>query len=130
MISPRSWAPWIAVVLTAIALVRMAATYRVFSATIDEATHVGAGLELFQFHEYRLQRENPPIPPIVMAAAPWLGGMRFNRDQPWPRQLHSVFYDHGKYERNLFLARVGNLLFFALSVFGLWLLARDDLGEH
>jgi hypothetical protein len=129
MISRWPRASLIAVIVTALALVRIAATYRVFSATIDEATHVGAGLELLQFHEYRLQRENPPIPPIVMAVAPWLGGMRFSRDQPWPRQLHGVFYDHGKYERNLVLARVGNLLFFALSVFGVWLLARDDLGD-
>src|SRR5437016_3727888 len=107
----------IAALLTALAMARMATTFRVFSATTDEAMHVGGGLEVYQFHQYRAQRENPPLPRLVMAAVPYLGGMRFDPSRPWPLQLRAVFQDGThKYERNLFLARIGNLLFFAIAV--------------
>jgi 4-amino-4-deoxy-L-arabinose transferase-like glycosyltransferase len=122
--------PVIAALLIAFALVRMAATFRVYSATVDEATHVGAGLELFEFHRYVLQRENPPLVPVVLAAAPYLAGMRF---VPSPTNgfetLHTVFYDHGKYEHNLVIARLGTLLFFALAALTVWILARRALGD-
>lgn len=98
-------------------------TLRVFSATNDEATHVGAGLELYQFHRYLVQRGNPPLPRLVFTAAPYLAGMRFDPSGGFGEQLHSVFYGHGKYERNLFLARCGNLLFFALAAYAVWLLS-------
>src|SRR5258708_10025056 len=62
----------IAALLTALAMARMATTFRVFSATTDEAMHVAAGLEIYQFHTYRAQRENPPLPRLVIAAAPYL----------------------------------------------------------
>jgi Dolichyl-phosphate-mannose-protein mannosyltransferase len=121
----------IAALLTAMALARMATTFRVFSATTDEAMHVAAGLEIYQFHSYRAQRENPPLPRLVMAAAPYLGGMRFDPTRPWPLQLRDVFQDaQHKYERNLFLARIGNLLFFALAALLIWFAARDGLGAE
>ncbi len=119
----------IATLLVAFAVVRMAATFRVFSATVDEATHISASLEIYQFHQYRVQRENPPLTCVVMGIAPYLGGMRFDLAPPWPQQLKTAFYDHGKYEHNLFLARVGNLFFFIVAALAIWLLARDDLGD-
>ena len=121
----------LAALLVALAMVRMAATFRVFSATTDEAMHIAAGLETYQFHSYRAQRENPPLPRLVMAAVPYLGGMRFDPSRPWPLQLRDVFQDgKHKYERNLFLARAGNLLFLALAAFVIWFAARDDLGAE
>lgn len=115
--------------LIAFALIRMAMTFRVFSATVDEATHVGAGLELLQFHRYQVHRENPPLPRIILAAAPWFGGMRYNPAGGFIAGLHSVFYGYGKYERNLALARAGNLIFFALAAATVWILARGALGD-
>jgi 4-amino-4-deoxy-L-arabinose transferase-like glycosyltransferase len=117
----------LAVLLVAFAVVRMATTFRVFSATIDEGTHTAAALDLYQFHHYLAQRENPPISRVVNGLAPYLGGMRFHPERPWPQQL-AVLIDEHKYERNLFLVRLGNLLFFVLASFGVWLLARRDLG--
>jgi 4-amino-4-deoxy-L-arabinose transferase-like glycosyltransferase len=119
----------VAAILVAFAVVRMASTFRLFSATVDEATHISASLEIYQFHQYKVQRENPPVPRVVMGLAPYLGGMRFDPAPPWPLQLKTSFYDHGKYEHNLFLARLGNLFFFMLSALAVWLLARDDLGK-
>jgi hypothetical protein len=49
--------------------VRIASTWGTFSDTVDEATHIGAGLELLQYHQYELRPENPPLPRVVMAAA-------------------------------------------------------------
>lgn len=119
----------VAALLIAIACVRMAATYRVFSATNDEATHVGAGLELIQFHRYLLQRENPPLPRLVFAAIPYLSGMRVTPSTNFGEELASVFYGHGDYVRNLVLARCGNLLFFILGAICVWFLARAAIGE-
>src|ERR1700694_3701132 len=101
--------------------IRIGTTYRVFSAPSDEATHVGAGLELLDDHRYRLQRENPPLPRIVLAAAPFAIGMRFDGSAPsFGEQLRSVFYGYGKYERNLWIARTGNLIFFAIAAAALF----------
>lgn len=126
----RNWPRLLAAMLIAVAALRMAATFRVFSATVDEGTHLSAGLEIYEFHQYKVQRENPPPPRVVMALAPYLAGMRFDPNPPWPEQLKTPFYGSGKYERNLVLARVGNLLFFILAATCVWLLARDDLGER
>src|SRR5258708_18692612 len=105
----------IAAILVALAVVRMASTFRLFSATVDEATHISASLEIYQFHQYKVQRENPPLPRVVMGLAPYLGGMRFDPAPPWPLQLKTPFYAHVKYEHNLFLARPGTLFLFILS---------------
>jgi hypothetical protein len=119
----------VAAVLIAIGAVRMATTWRVFSATADEALHVGAGLEVLQYHRYLLQRENPPLPPVIFAIAPWLGGMRYDPHGTFSDQIHSVVYDHGDYKANLFRARAGTVVFFILASIALFFAARDALGE-
>ncbi len=119
----------IVLLLITFALIRVAMTFRVFSATNDEATHIGAGLELIQFHRYQVQRENPPLARIILSAAPWLGGMSYNPEGGFIAGLHSVFYGHGNYEHNLVLARSGNLFFLALAAWTVWILARGALGD-
>ena len=119
---------WIAAGLIVVASLRIASTYRVFSDTADEANHVGAGLDLYQNHRYVVQLENPPLPRLVLAAAPYLGGMRRDMNVDFSHQLQSVFAN-GKYERDLVLARAGNLLFFVLAALGVWFLARRVLDE-
>jgi hypothetical protein len=114
--------------LILIASLRIASTYRLFSDTADEANHVGAGLDLYQNHRYTVQQENPPLPRLVLAAAPYLGGMRRDMSLDFSHQLQSVFAN-GKYERDLALARVGNLVFFILAALGVWFLARRVLDE-
>jgi 4-amino-4-deoxy-L-arabinose transferase-like glycosyltransferase len=117
----------IAAALILIAALRMVPTYRIFSATADEATHVGAGLEVFQFHQYLLQRENPPVARVVLAIAPQLGGMRYKPGGTYGEELHSVFYGTGKYERNLFLSRVGNIVFLAIASWALFLWIKREV---
>jgi hypothetical protein len=119
----------LAALLIAFGAIRMATTFRVFSATNDEATHVGAGLELLQFHRYLFQRENPPLPRLVLAALPYLSGMRYDARGTFSDQLHSVFYDYGEYRSNLVRARTGNLVFFVIASVALFFAARDALGD-
>jgi 4-amino-4-deoxy-L-arabinose transferase-like glycosyltransferase len=118
----------LAALLIAVGAIRMAMTFRIFSATNDEATHVGAGLELFQYHRYLLLPENPPLPRVVFSAAPWFGGMRYNPRGTFTDQIHSVFYDHGDYRTNLVLARAGTVVFFLIAAIALFFAARDALG--
>jgi hypothetical protein len=118
----------LAAALIVIAALRIVSTYRVFSDTADEANHVGAGLDLYQNHRYIVQPENPPLPRLVLAAAPYLAGMRRDMSVDFSRQLQTVFAN-GKYERDLVLARVGNLLFFVLAALGVWLLALRVLDD-
>lgn len=110
-------------------VLRIASTFRTFSATIDESTHIGTGLTLIEHHRF-LQFENPPLAPIILAAIPWLSGTRFDPNDFTPAQLDNVFFEHGKYEANLVHARVGNLLFFFVAAVGLFLAAADSLGSR
>jgi 4-amino-4-deoxy-L-arabinose transferase-like glycosyltransferase len=120
---------FISALLIAIGAIRMATTWRVFSATNDEATHVGAGLELYEFHRYTLQSENPPLARVVYAVAPWLGGMRFDPRGTFTDQIHSVFYGHGEYKANLFRGRAGTVVFFVIAAIAVFFAARDALGD-
>src|SRR5438067_1504210 len=119
----------IAALLIAIGAIRMATTFRTFSATNDEATHIGAGLELFEYHRYTLLTENPPLARVVFCVVPWLGGMRFDPRGTFTDQIHSVFYGHGEYRANLFRARVGTIVFFVIAAVALFFAARDALGD-
>jgi 4-amino-4-deoxy-L-arabinose transferase-like glycosyltransferase len=127
---PRLRPALLAVLLIVIGCVRIASTWRTFSDTVDEVTHIGAGLELLQYHQYELQPENPPLPRIVMAAAPLAGGMRWPVEGNRFQKIHAVMYGHGKYERNLVLMRAGNLLFFILACWALFVWVRREFGER
>jgi 4-amino-4-deoxy-L-arabinose transferase-like glycosyltransferase len=120
----------IAALLITIGALRIASTWRTLSDTTDEATHVGAGLELLQYHTYDLQPENPPLPAIVIAAAPLAGGMRFPAEGNRYQKIHDVLYTYGKYERNLVLMRVGNLFFFIVAAAALLVWVRREFGER
>jgi 4-amino-4-deoxy-L-arabinose transferase-like glycosyltransferase len=121
----------VAVLLVVLAAVRIASTWRIYSATADEAIHVGAGLELLQFHKYELHTINPPPPRVLWSIVPYLSGMRFVPvGNTYDSQTHSVFYGHGDYSDNLVRARAGNLPFFIIAAAAIWLIARERFGEQ
>lgn len=126
---PRLRPAVVAALLIAIGAIRMATTWRVFSVTNDEATHLGAGLEMYEFHRYTLQSENPPLPRVIYAAVPWFGGMRFDPHGTFTDQIHSVFYGHGDYRANLFRGRAGTAVFFIIAAIAVFFAARDALGD-
>jgi 4-amino-4-deoxy-L-arabinose transferase-like glycosyltransferase len=118
----------LAALLIAIGAIRMATTFRVFSATNDEPAHLGVGMELIENHRFDLQTENPPLAPLIFAAIPELGGMRFDPTGGFSNQIHSVFYGPGEYKANLFRARAGTIVFFVIAAIALFFAARDALG--
>src|SRR5688500_14251760 len=117
-----------AIALIVFSMLRIASTWTVFSATVDEPMHISAALQLYSQHEYTYQPENPPLPRLVLGLAPYLGGMDFEPSRDMIQQLLRVFYSDGEYVRNLILARVGNLFFFAIAAMTTWVWARRELG--
>lgn len=117
-----------ALALIALATVRIAMTWTVFSATADEPMHVSAGLQLVRHGQYTYHPLNPPLPRAILGLAPALGGMDFDAARPVPEQLTRVFHSRGRYAHNLVLARAGNLVFFWLAALAAWLWARRELG--
>ena len=119
-------AGWLLIALTAL---RIASSWTVFSATLDEGMHVAAGLQIYTQHTWTYGRENPPLPRLVLAMAPWLGGMRFDPGLDVHEQQRALFYGNGRYRQNLALARAGNLVFFLIAVLAVRAWARRELGS-
>jgi 4-amino-4-deoxy-L-arabinose transferase-like glycosyltransferase len=113
--------------LVAIACVRVARTWAVFSATADESQHVAAGIEwwgrtdVVQHEPWRTV--NPPVARIAVGLGPFLAG---TRSMPF---LRDTLYTGPGYERNLRLARPGILPFLALAIVLTWVIARRAYGE-
>jgi hypothetical protein len=99
-------------------LVRVASTHRVFSAVLDEPTHIAAGFDYVALGSTLFDR---PHPPLARIAAAWP-----LRHFPPPRSHDMVgrgselleTADH--YEHNLAQARRGNLAFLALALIITW----------
>ena len=120
----------LAIALVVIAAVRMATTFRVYSQTVDEATHVGAGLELLQSHRYTIQNENPPLPRVIWAGLARAAGMRIDQSKPeFHQQLLSVF-GHENYRGQLFIVRTGSLLFYILACIAIFVATREEFGDR
>lgn len=111
------------------AMMLMASTWFVFSATTDEPMHLTAGLELLGHHRYSVQPENPPLPRLVFSFLPWRMGLRFDPSLMLFDQLKRVYHEGGRYQRNLAIARAGNLPFFLLAAIATWWWARRELGD-
>lgn len=114
--------------LLVLSMVRIATTWTIYSATVDEPMHITAGLQLYTQHAYTYQPENPPLPRLVLAFIPWIGGMEFVPSLDVSSQLFHVFHSKGRYMRNLVLARSGNLFFFAIASLAVWWWARREFG--
>lgn len=117
-----------ALALIALSMLRIASTWTVFSATVDEPMHVSAGLQLYVQHANTYLPANPPLPRLVFAFLPWRAGMDFDPRRRLEEQLLQVFYSDGRYETNLALARSGMLVFFLIAALATWWWARRELG--
>src|SRR5438552_10955510 len=91
------------------------------STTFDEPHHIATGLVWWQFGTYRWWTENPPLPKIVIAALPYLNGLRLPADPTWgdvdPWSMGIELLDaRADAERLLMLARLGNASFLVLAL--------------
>jgi 4-amino-4-deoxy-L-arabinose transferase-like glycosyltransferase len=117
----------LAVVIT-VAVVRVAATHRTFSATADEPQHIAGGVDWLRggFDVWRRPGQwhvmgNPPLARIAVGLGPYLHGVRDTR-------LAEVLHDGPGYEENLVSARRGVLPFLAALILLSWWLARRTFG--
>lgn len=111
--------------LAIVPVARIVATYPVFSQTIDEPVHIGAGFEwLTTPYGSAFDPEHPPLARALFGLDTWLHGVRL---APRAGDLrvdvgNALLYRDAHYVRNLAAARAGNLPFFllALAAVGLW----------
>jgi 4-amino-4-deoxy-L-arabinose transferase-like glycosyltransferase len=119
----------LAALLVLVAVVRIAATYRVFNQTFDEPAHLATGLEWIQFGRYRLEAQHPPLSRVAVAIGPYLDGVRLTgRGNMW-EEGNAALFDSGartveSYLRVLTLARLGVLPFFLAAALVVWLWTR------
>lgn len=108
-------------ILIAIPLLRIIATYAVFSQTSDEPVHVATGVEWLTTGRYDLDVEHPPLARIAFGVDAALHGAKLGSGNT-TEMGNALLERNGRYVRNLAAARAGNLPFFliALVVVGLW----------
>ncbi|HKZ32279.1 MAG TPA: glycosyltransferase family 39 protein [Vicinamibacteria bacterium] len=111
-----------------IAAAGIVSTYRTLSLTVDEPTHVEAGLEWLDHGSYRLQPENPPLSRLPVAIGPYLRGYRLP-DVSGRTRGQALDALDTEDNRDLALARVGVLPLFLLCGALVWAGARSLFGE-
>ena len=115
--------------LVLIGIVRIVATYPVFSQIWDEPAHIAAGMEWLEKGSFTFEPKHPPLPRVLSALGPFLGGLRLQSEAGGKKiPLDSLFEEgnallreHGTYDRNLALARLGILPFFIFACLIVWL---------
>ncbi len=91
------------------------------SHTFDEPHHLATGIAWWQFGTYRWWTENPPLPKVVTALAPYLAGMRLPAPPaalspaPWMPGIE-LLDGAPSYRRALMLARLGTVGFLLLAL--------------
>jgi 4-amino-4-deoxy-L-arabinose transferase-like glycosyltransferase len=102
----------LAVILVLIGSLRIASTYSVFSHTMDEPDHLGAGMQYLSTGQYTYEDAHTPLARVFAAAGPFLAGERFH-PVPIPyRESFRILGAGGHYQRTLTLGRLGILPFF------------------
>jgi len=101
--------------LIAIATIRIAVTYRVFSFTIDEPGHFACGLEYLSKHVYRYETQHPPLARAAIALPPYLAGVRPLGEENRQLEGRDVILQSRRPNRTLALMRMGILPFFWLA---------------
>jgi hypothetical protein len=115
-----------AILLGALAMLRIAATLTTFSETADEPMHLTAGLQILSEGRYDMQLQNPPLPRLLIALPPWLAGARYDSARDgWPEIL-GKFHSLEHYKTMLVYARSGTIVFFLTATMALWFWARRE----
>ena len=102
--------------LMAVALLRIADTYRVFNNTVDEPAHIGAGMQWLDSHQYTYEQQHPPMR-AIFAVGPLLLGVHAtgescigeDRARCMADEGRRILYESGDYKRTLSAARIGAL---------------------
>jgi len=122
-------APLFACCLVAIAVLRIGATWPVFSAVGDEPAHLAAGMEYLSKHVYNYDRQHAPLACVMAALGPYLAGARSQGYPGFMQEGLAIVNSQGHPELTLVLVRLGVLPFFLLGCFVVYRWAARDFGR-
>ena len=109
----------VALAITLVGALALAATYETFSNTYDEPAHIAAGVEwLSGRYDYDPQR--PPLGRIVAGIGPYLQGERGSATTSPTEDGARILGRGARYRTTLALARLGELPFFILLCAVVW----------
>ncbi len=108
--------------------VRIVATYTVFNHTSDEPAHLACGMEWLDQGVYHYEAQHPPLTRVMVALGPYLDGARSAHQNEMTAEGNAILYTGGQYDRRLALSRAGNLPFFWLACWMVFLWGRRALG--
>jgi len=112
-----------------VASIRIALTWNIFNATLDEATHIACGMEWLERGTYQLEDQHPPLARVVAAVALYVQGLRGHKGESANEIGKNILVDRGKIDRNLALARAGELPFFWIAGAIVFLWAVKAIGR-
>jgi hypothetical protein len=120
----------LAALVLAFGVVRIVATYSVFSHTYDEPAHIAAGMQLLDKGEFTYEPLHPPTSRIAVALGPYLAGFRSQNGGDLWIEGRRLFYGRGadSYDEIVALARLGILPFFVLAVGVAWAWSTREAG--
>jgi hypothetical protein len=110
---------------------RLIGAYSTLSGTYDEPFHLVAGMEWLEKGKYTYDLSHPPVARAVLAAIPYLAGLRGHPSRNEHHSLddapgdgNAILLSGGNYQHALMLARLGNIPFLILACAILYLWAR------
>ena len=119
----------LALALIALATIRIVSTYTVFNHTSDEPAHIACGMQWLESHVYRYEPQHPPLTRVMVALLPYLTGVRGNNRDEMTFEGDTILYIGNQYDRRLALSRAGNLPFFWLACWMVFLWGRRIFGD-
>ena len=108
---------------------RIALTYTVFNHTSDEPAHIACGMQWLDQGIYTYEAQHPPLTRVMVAILPYLAGVHGNRQGDMTFEGNTILYGGGagQYDWRLALSRAGNLPFFWLACWMVFLWGRKVL---
>lgn len=119
----------LAIALILVGSLRIAATYTVFNHTSDEPAHIACGMQWLDQHIYEYEHQHPPLTRVMVAIGPYLAGARGNRQNDMTIEGDTILYGGNHYDLRLALSRAGNLPFFWLACWMVFLWGRKLLND-
>src|ERR1022692_1800614 len=115
--------------LAAIGVARIAATYRSIAQTSDETPNIACGMQYLDLGRYDYGAFHPPLARLAIAIGPYLYGARAQKLPDRWKEGNAVLNSAPRYGKALTLARLGILPFFLLACTMVWLWGRKLLGD-
>ncbi|MGZ5442383.1 MAG: hypothetical protein ACXW5U_09855 [Thermoanaerobaculia bacterium] len=109
--------------LTALAIARVATTYRLYGQTIDEPVHLAAGWQWLT-SRYTMDLGHPPLVRALCALPLLLSGYPASASEDAIQRGNDLLYSRDRYETTLSLARSANVLMLVVAIVGTALWAR------